>query len=517
MPQSQKLLKSTAIVSVFTLLSRVLGLVRDVVLMNVFGASGLMDAFLVAFKIPNFLRRLFAEGAFAQTFVPVIADYQKKSNQNNFHDLQILISRVFGTLLLLLSVLTSVVMMFAPVVIGAFAMGFIHEPDKFATATTLLRLTFPYLLLITLTAFASSVLQSYQRFVIPTVTPILLNICFIIFATWLSPYFAEPILALGYAVLLAGVLQLGLQLLPLYQQNLLILPKVDFAHTGVRQILKGVLPAIFGVSVLQINLLINTSFASFLPTGSVSWLYTAERMSELPLGVIGVAIGTVILPHLSHNNNEQNFIKTLDWACWLVLLIGLPASLALIQISDILMLALFQHGRFGSHDALMSGFALQCMAGGILAFMLIKIFAPAFFAKHQGKIPVKAGIIAIVANAVSAVVLLGIFSTINLPLHGALALATTLSAWANVAVLYYYLKKQQLFKFNPHSKKRMLQLCVANGVMLIALQIMITLFPTNASQIGKILAFLAICVGGMLVYAVGLFLAGFRFGSLKSD
>lgn len=349
---SHKLVKSTAIVSFFTMLSRILGMIRDMVLMSVFGTGGMMDAFLVAFKLPNFLRRLFAEGAFAQAFVPVLSDYQHQAQHNDMTDskkallgIQILISRVAGTLLLILSGLTAVIVIFAPAVIAVFAVGYLHEPSKFTTAVELLRITFPYLLFIAMTAFASSILQSVGRFALPAFAPVILNVCMIVGAIWVAPLLAKPILAVGYAVAVAGLLQLLIQLPQLHSHQLLVMPKVSFRHPGVRRILKLMLPALFGVSVTQINMLVNTVLASTMVDGSVSWLYTAERMSELPLGLIGVAIGTVILPSLSKSiasDDHQQFGHTLDWATRLTVLVGVPASIALGMISNVLMISQFE-------------------------------------------------------------------------------------------------------------------------------------------------------------------------------
>lgn len=505
------LLKSSLVVSILTLCSRILGLIRDMVLFNVFGAGGLMDAFLVAFKIPNFLRRLFSEGAFAQGFMPVLMDYQNRGKQ----DLQVFISRMFGTLAILLSLLTTFMVIFAPIIMGVFAVGFYHSIDKFDKTVDLFRLTFPYVMLITLTAFASSILQSFGRFVLVAITPMILNICLIIFAVFISQYFAEPIFSLGVAVCVAGFLQLIMLLMPLYQQNLLILPKIDFRHDGVARVLTLLLPAVLSVSVLQINLLVNTFFASFLPTGSVSWLYTAERIAEFPLGLIGVAIGSVILPVLSKNLHNDDIQKTLDWACYLLLLVGLPACFALWQIADILMLALFWHGEFGYTDALMSSEALQAMSVGILAFMLIKVLAPVFFANGDSKIAIKAGIWAIVANVASVVGLLWLFGRFGVVLHGALAWAISLSAWVNLAILFAYLYKKKLLRWSKTWQKRLFQLIFANFFMIMCLDKLIKLFPIHTNQTERIMALIGICLLGGLGYFLALLLTGFRFQQLK--
>lgn len=510
-----RLFRSTMVVSAMTMLSRILGLVRDVVLMGVFGAGGLMDAFLVAFKIPNFLRRLFAEGAFSQAFVPVLSEYKEK---RTLEQVQILVSRVSGVLSLILLTLTVVVIALAPWVIRLFAPGFVDEPAKFATASELLRLTFPYLLFISMTAFFGSILQSYGRFAPPAFAPVLLNVCMIGGALLLAPMMSVPIMALGYAVAISGVLQLLIQLPDLYKQNLLVAPKVDFGHEGVRRILTLMLPAIFGVSVTQINLLLNTIFASKMMNGSVSWLYAAERLSELPLGLIGVAIGTVILPSLSASQakaDDNEFKKTLDWAARLIMLIGLPASLAMFVLSDVLMNALFVRGEFGQTDAINSGLALKSMAGGILGFMLIKIFAPAFFARQDTKTPVKIGIAAVFANMIFSVLFIGVFYLVGLPLHGGLALAATGASFVNAGLLYYFLHKHNIWRFGAHWKKMMTQFVVSGAAMVAALYVVIPYYPTDGSQWLKIVILLLICVLGAGVYAGVLLATGFRPRQLR--
>lgn len=510
-----RLFRSTMVVSSMTMLSRILGLLRDMVLMSVFGAGGLMDAFLVAFKIPNFLRRLFAEGAFSQAFVPVLSEYKEKYTLN---EVQLLISRVSGALMLILSLLTAVVVILAPWVITLFAPGFADEPNKFAVASELLRLTFPYLLFISMTAFAGSILQSYGRFAAPAFAPVLLNLCMIAGALIFAPMFATPIMALGYAVAISGLLQLLLQLPQLWQQQLLVAPKVNFQHEGVKRILKLMLPAIFGVSVTQINLLLNTVFASLMVGGSVSWLYAAERMSELPLGLIGVAIGTVILPSLSASEakkDDLSFKKTLDWAARLIVLVGLPASAAMWVLSEIFMQALFLRGEFTLQDAHMSAFALQSLSGGILGFMLIKIFAPAFFARQDTKTPVKIGIVSVFANMLFSLLFIGIYHYLNLPLHGGLALATTGASFVNAGLLYYFLHRRGIFRFERHWRKLIAQFATATLSMVISLYFVMSYFPSHASQWQRLLAILLICAVGAMVYAVVLLATGFRPKQLK--
>lgn len=508
--------RSTFIVSAMTMLSRVLGLVRDVVLLNVFGAGKDFDTFVVAFRIPNFFRRLFAEGAFSQAFIPVLTEY--KSTKTHA-EVQILISRVFGCLATFMTTLTFIAMIAAPAILYVYAPGFHSDPEKFALATDMFRLTIPYLLFMSLTAFASSILNSYGSFSTPAFAPVLLNVTMIAAAWWLTPYMAEPIMALGWAVVVAGILQLAIQIPELWRKKLLIPPKVDFKHEGVDRIMKLMLPALFGVSVTQINLLLNTIWASFMQDGSVSWLYSAERMTELPLGLIGVAIGTVILPSLSARHAEQDLTKfrgMIDWAARVIMLVGIPASIALFMLSTPIIQALFQRGQFTVEDTQMTALALQCMSAGVISFMLIKVFAPGFYAQQDTKTPVRVGLMAVAANAILNVIFIGFFKLIDWQAeHMALALASSGSAMVNAGMLYFYLHKRNIFRFAGHWKKLSLQFAIANAVMIAVLWYGLTWYNGEVSQWIRIYEVLGLCVLGVLAYGLGLLATGFRPRHLK--
>ncbi len=434
------LLRSSALVGVMTMFSRVLGLIRDVVIAGYFGSTASADAFFVAFKIPNFLRRLFAEGAFSQAFVPVLSEYR---TQRGYDDVRDLVSRVSGTLAGMLLMVTVAGVLAAPVLVHLFAPGFAGEPEKLALAGEMLRITFPYLLLISLTALAGSVLNSYNRFAVPAFTPVLLNLSLIGATLLLTPYFDQPIMALAWGVAIAGISQLLLQIPFLLQIRLLPAPKWDRNDEGVKRIMTLMIPALFGVSVSQINLLLDTVLASFLQTGSVSWLYYSDRLSELPLGVFGIAIATVILPSLSRKHAEDSsghFSRTLDWALKLVLLIGVPAALALFILAGPLIATLFDYGEMRDHDVLMSAMSLKAYSIGLIAFMLIKVLAPGYFARQDTKTPVRIAIKAMVANMIFNLILV-------FPLqHAGLALATTLSAFLNAGLLFYGLYRTGVFK-----------------------------------------------------------------------
>lgn len=431
------LLGSTLVVSAMTLLSRVLGLVRDVVLARLLGASAGTDAFFVAFRIPNFLRRLFAEGAFNQAFVPVLSEYRA---QGSLAASKLLIDRVAGTLGGSLALVTLLGVVGAPLLIWVFAPGFGDDPHKRALAVEMLRLTFPYLFFIALTAFSGAILNTWNRFAVPAFTPVLLNLSLIGSALFLAPHFAEGrmAVALAWGVLIAGVVQLMFQLPFLARLSLMPVPRMAWHDEGVRKILRLMLPAMFGVSVSQINLLLDTVLASLLATGSVTWLYYSDRLTELPLGVFAIAIGTVILPSLSSkhvNASADAFSRTLDWGLRLVLLVGVPAALALTVIAEPLLATLFHHGEFSANDVMRSAESLRAYSVGLVAFMLIKILAPGFYARQDTRTPVKIGVIAMVSNMVLNLILVWPLA------HAGLALATSLSAWLNAGLLYMGLRR----------------------------------------------------------------------------
>ncbi|MDO6825166.1 murein biosynthesis integral membrane protein MurJ [Marinobacter sp. 1_MG-2023] len=453
------LLRSSGLVGVMTMLSRVLGLVRDMVIARYFGAGAGADAFFVAFKIPNFLRRLFAEGAFSQAFVPVLSSYRENRPAS---DVKRLVDAVAGSLGLVLLGITLVAMLGAPLLTAVFAPGFLDDDVKFALTSDMLRITFPYLLMISLTAFAGGILNSYDRFAVPAFTPVLLNLAMIGAAVYLTPLMSEPVMALAWGVFIAGALQLFFQLPFLMRLGLMPRPRVDYRHEGVSRILKLMVPALFGVSVSQINLLLDTVLASFLQTGSVSWLYYSDRLSELPLGVFGIAIATVILPSLSRKHaaaSADQFAATLDWAVRAVLIIGVPSALALGLLAEPLIATLFHYGEVTDRDVAMSAQSLRAYSSGLLAFMVIKVLAPGFFARQDTSTPVKIGIIAMVANMVFNLALI-------VPLaHAGLALATSLSAWLNAVLLWRGLRRQGAWQSQPGWGKYLVQIGLANAAM----------------------------------------------------
>ncbi|VAW61254.1 Proposed peptidoglycan lipid II flippase MurJ [hydrothermal vent metagenome] len=513
------LFKSTAVVGVMTLLSRILGLTRDIIFASFFGASANTDAFFVAFKIPNFMRRLFAEGAFSQAFVPVFSEYKEK---RDFSALKDLVNHVTGTLggfLLLLSIIGSLA---APLLVYLFAPGFVDGSEngagaeRFQLTSDMLRITFPYIFFISLTALCGGILNSYNKFSVPAFTPVLLNLCLIGAALWGSDYFAQPVMALAWGVALAGLLQLLFQLPFLKQINLLPVPQFRRAHEGVKKIQQLMLPAIIGSSVAQINLLLDTVIASFLIAGSVSWLYYSDRLVEFPLGVFGIALATVILPSLSKQHARQStdhFNQTLDWALKLVTLIALPASLGLLLLAGPLLATLFGYGEFSLHDTEMSALSLMAYALGLPAFIYIKVLAPGYFARQDTRTPMRIGVLAMVVNMFLN--LLFVIPMVMLEFkapHLGLALATTGSAYLNAFMLYRGLKKQGIYQHLSGWSRLIAQTLVANIAMSAFLiyyapPVHMWLGWPLLERVPSLLGFVFIA---MLIYTVSLLICGFR-------
>ena len=523
-PKDNGLLRSSGVVSFFTMLSRVMGLARDVVFARVIGAEAFADVFFVAFKIPNFFRRLFAEGAFAQAFVPILGEYREQGSQAAVRSL---ISRVSGTLGLTLLLFTLVIVLAAPAMAAIFApKWFFNDPLKFTATAEMLRITFPYLMFISMTGVAGGILNSYDRFAVPAFTPILLNISLIAAALIAAPMFEQPAFALAWGVLIAGILQFIFQIPFLLRIHMLPAPKVDWHHPGVRKILKLMGPAIFGVSVSQINLLLDTMLATFLPTGSVSWLYYSDRLSELPLGVFGVAIATVILPNLSRHHaasSTQEYSETLDWALKMILLIAVPASAALVLLAEPILVTLFYYGDVMTlRDMSMATLSLRAYALGLIAFMLIKVLAPGFFARQDMRTPVRIGIIAMVTNMVLNilfVVPLHFYWQIG---HLGLAAATSVAAFLNAILLYVYLKRSGVYVASGHWVGFFCRLSVAVGVMLVVLVVVSGPLDALNSEVWQNMPWwqrsrgiLGLCAAGFVAYVLMLLITGFKMSDLR--
>ncbi|NEP61185.1 MAG: murein biosynthesis integral membrane protein MurJ [Symploca sp. SIO2G7] len=450
-----KLLKSSAAFGAMTLISRLFGFIRDMVLARFFGAGPVMDAFVIAFRIPNLLRRLFAEGSFSLAFVPVLAAAREQQDPKTLKEL---INAVTGCLLAVLLLIVATGIVFAPWIIGLVVPGFANDPQQVALASDLLRIMFPYLMLVSLTALAAGILNTFGRFSLPALTPVMLNLSMIVAVVGFSASFDRPIEALAWGVFAAGFLQLLMLLPTLFRLGLLPRPTPNFAHPGVQRILKLMVPTLFGSSVAQINLLLDTLIASLLIAGSVSWLYYSERLMDLPLGIFGVALSTVILPTLSslHARQQQlEFRATLEWALLLGLVIGMPAAAGLLMLAEPLMLTLFERGAFSQDDATWAGFALSMYCLGLPAFIGVKILAPAYFSRQDTATPVKVALVALLANIFLNIVFIGaLMFAFTEPgeslmqrlqaapgMHGGLALASAVAGWLNAGLLWFYLKR----------------------------------------------------------------------------
>lgn len=451
-----KAIKSGAIISVMTLISRVLGLVRDAIIARIFGISPTLDAFLVAFKIPNFFRRLFAEGAFSQAVMPILAQSKVENNE------QIVINHITGRLFTILLITTSIGVVASPLIIFAFAWGFYFEnPTQFYLASDLLKITFPYLLLISLTAFFGGILNTHKQFLIPALTPVLLNVAIICASIFLTPHLEQPIFALAFGVLIGGMLQLLLQIPFLIKIGKLPTPTTK-PHKVFKTLKERMLPAIFGLSVSQINLLIDTMIASTLITGSISWLYYANRLLELPLALVGVAIGVVSIAKLSGyfaEKNHQKFNKTIDNSLHYALVFGIPASVGLVLLAAPLMLTLFAYDNFTIQDGYNSANALIAYGLGVVFFILIKIIVPIFLSIGDTKTPMIAGVIAMAGNIILNIILSQYYGFIGI------AIATSISAVLNLGVLIFFVIKKNLYVFTIQTLRTTIKVCVSSIVM----------------------------------------------------
>jgi len=505
------LLRTLATVSSLTLLSRVLGFVRDFVIARTFGAGMLTDAFFVAFKLPNLLRRLFAEGAFSQAFVPLLAEYRNRRGADATRQL---VDRVATLLFLVVLGVTLVGIVGAPLLLHVAAPGFVADADKFDLTVQLTRIAFPYILFMALVALAAGILNTWSRFALPAFTPVLLNLSFIGMALFAAPYFDPPVLALAWAVFIGGALQLAIQLPML--KRIGMMPRFDFApgDPGVRRVLLLMAPAVLGVSVSQISLLINTVFASFLVSGSVSWLYYADRLMEFPAGLLGAALGTILLPSLSKahaGNDPREFSGLLDWGLRLTFLLTLPAALALAMLGVPLIATLFQHGAFTADDVLQTRQALVAYSVGLIGLILVKVLAPGFYARQNIRTPVKIAIVTLIATQAMNLAFI-------VPLkHAGLALAIGLASCLNAVLLFRGLRKRGDYLPLPGWRSFAAKLAIALAVLGAALWFGMGqegdwLAAPAATRVWRLAAIVA---AGIVVYFATLWLLGFRLSDFR--
>ncbi|MDW1984471.1 murein biosynthesis integral membrane protein MurJ [Vibrio sp. 811] len=516
---SKRLLKSGMIVSAMTFISRVLGLVRDVVVANLMGAGASADVFFFANKIPNFLRRLFAEGAFSQAFVPVLTESHAQGEMDKTREL---IARAAGTLGVIVSIVTILGVLGSGVVTALFGFGWFLDwmhggpaAEKFELASVMLKITFPYLWFITFVALSGAILNTLGKFAVSSFTPVFLNVMIILAAWFISPQMSQPEIGLAIGVFLGGLVQFLFQIPFLIKAGVMVKPKWGWRDPGVVKIRTLMIPALFGVSVSQINLLFDTFIASFLQTGSISWLYYSDRLLEFPLGLFGIAIATVILPALSRKHvdaQNEGFAQTMDWGVRMVILLGLPAMLGLMVLAKPMLMVLFMRGEFSPQDVHQASLSLFAYASGLLNFMLIKVLAPGYYSRQDTKTPVKYGIIAMVTNMV--------FNAIFAYFYGyvGLAIATALSAFVNMALLYRGLHIAEVYQITKRTVFFIIRLAIAGAAMVAAIlwqleDMSVWLgwsFAHRSAVLGMLIGL------GAVVYLVVLFLTGARLKDLKA-
>ncbi len=532
--KSPSMLRGLLSFSSMTMVSRVLGLIRDISMSHVFGANAATDAFVIAFRIPNFMRRLFAEGSFSTAFVPVFTEVKQTGSRE---ELKELLARVSGTLSGVLLLVTALGMIFAPQVASMFAPGALDNPHKFDLTTDLVRLTFPFIFFVSLNALSAGVLNSFHHFALPALAPVILNVCMIAGALWLAPRLQVPIMAMGWAVLVAGVLQWMFLLPAVRGLGLLQRPRWGWKHPQVRRIMTLMVPTLFGSSVAQLNLLLDTVVISYLVTGSQTWLWQSTRFLELPLGVFGVALGTVILPALSRHHvgtDRAGFSRALDWGLRITLLIALPAMLALLVLAEPLVVTFFQNGNFSAFDARMASLSVLALSAGLPAYALVKVLLPAFYARQDTRTPVRAGVAALVANmlfnGVFIALLFELWATpaqkqgswidgiAQVPgLHVGLAIASSLSSYVNFALLWHWLRREGVYQRLPGWSRHWLRLGVACVAMVAVLLAGRWLWPdwTHVAVLARLWHLMVLVVAGAATYVAALFALGFRLRDLR--
>ena len=513
------LLRSSAVFSAMTLLSRIAGFARDALQSRIFGSSAAMDAFVIAYRIPNYLRRIFAEGSMQMAFVPVLNEIRERGDKAALKDF---VDHMAGALFSVVFVVAGIGMLAAPLIAAVFAPGAVNEPGKFELIEQMLRITFPYLIFISMMALAASVLNSFGKFALPAVTPVLHNLTVIAAMLWLAPRFDVPAKALAWGVLAAGILQLLVLWPSLGKLGLRPTLKPGFGNPDVKRVAKLMLPTLFSSSVAQLNLLVGTIFASLLATGSQTWLYLSDRLVEFPLGLFGVAIGTVILPHLSRRHaatDAEGYGAALDWGLRLALLAGVPAALGLLLLAEPLTAVVYQGGKFTGHDTRMAAISLSAMSLGIPAFMLSKVLSPAFYARQDTRTPMRAAILTVIANVVLTIALTTPLWLNKVPgAHGGIALATGLAGIFNAWLLWRYLKRAGLLRPQPGWGRYWLRLGVACAVMaavVLGLRLYIGDWTTMPSLLHRALLLLAVVAAGGIAYVLALLAMGLRPRDLR--
>ena len=464
----RKFFQNTAIVSIFTMVSRIFGYIRDAaIFIFISNSYGALDAFFVAFRIPNFFRRIFGEGALSTAYIPILSDYKNKKSKEETKDF---IDSSITTLTSLLIIISIIGVLIAPILIYIIAPGFVNsEFGQGELSSDLLRITFPYMLFICLTAVAGSILNTYENFSIPALTPVLLNIILIISVIFISPYFQEPVFALAWGLLFGGLVQLLFQLYPLIKMGLFPKFKLNKNHPGILKIKVLMLPVIFGSSVTQINLVFDTIIASFLITGSISWLYMSDRFIELPLALFGISIATVLLPKLSEyygKSDSDSYNSTLNWGLKLGILISIPTTIGLILLAKPILITLLQYKEFTPHDVNMTALSLVTFAGGLPSMIGSKILISGYYARKDTRYPVKAALIAVIFNFVLNILFVVYLTHIKFDgVHVGLAIATSISAYINFFLLLKTALKTKIFILDHSIKQVFYKSTIASIIM----------------------------------------------------
>ncbi|MDO5505967.1 MAG: murein biosynthesis integral membrane protein MurJ [Pseudoxanthomonas suwonensis] len=508
------LLRSTAIFSVMTLLSRLAGFARDMAQATLFGTGGAMSAFIVAYRIPNYLRRVFAEGSMAMAFVPVLNEIKQSGDRAA---LKRFIDAMAGALFAVVLVVCGIGMLAAPMVARLFAPGWMEQPELLEQTAAMLRITFPYLLFISMMALSASVLNSFNRFGLPAFTPVLHNLTMIAAMFWLAPRFEVPPVGLAWAVTLAGFLQLAVLWPALGRLGLRPRLRPGFSHPDVRRVGRLMLPTLFSSSVAQVNLIVGTAFASLLAAGSIDWLYYSDRLIEFPLGLFGVALGTVILPHLSRRHADADatgYNASLDWGLRMCVLVGIPAALGLLLLAEPIIATVYNYGRFSGVDTRMAAISLTAMSVGVPAFMLSKVLAPAFFARQDTRTPMRAAIATVACNVVLTIAFTTPLWLYDVPgAHGGIALATGLAGVFNAWLLWRYLRRSGLYRPLPGWGRHGLRILLASVVMtavVLALRQWIGEWTAIDSALMRVVWLLLVIAAGAASYGMSLLAAGLR-------
>ncbi|MBK4765217.1 MAG: murein biosynthesis integral membrane protein MurJ [Pantoea sp. Brub] len=506
-------LKSLTTVSIMTLCSRILGFTRDMIIAQTFGAGSTTDAFFIAFKLPNLLRRIFAEGAFSQAFIPVLAEYK---NNANYENIRLFIANIFGALLFILSIITIISVICAPWIVFITAPGFITTKSSFMLTNLLLRIMFPYIILISLASLASAILNMWNYFFIPALTPIILNVTIISLSLFATSYFHPPIMTLAFAVIIGGILQLGYQLISLKKIGLLVMPKIDFKNTGVWLVIRGMVPSIFGVSMNQISAIVNSVFTSFLVTGSISWIYYADRLIEFPCGVLGVGLCTVLFPLISKSAAEKDhhkYSRLINTSLQICLILTVPMSIAIIILAHPLVVVLFQRGTFTAFDSSMTELTLIGYSIGLIGIVLVKVLVLGFYSHRDIKTPVNIAIFTLIIIQIINVLFIHSLK------HVSLSLSISLGSTFQAIMLYWKLSKKPFFFIYVGWIKLIINIIIAVLLMTVILIITLKFMPPweDGIFVFRLAKLFIICLIMGIIYLLTLTLLGVNFKKMLSD